>query len=562
MAREKGIEPATSTVTGWHSNQLSYSPAPFAIANIRVCFIKIPLKRVFFKRGGGYFFKKTLLGGARVEKSRQTMYVSSGHRHPHGVVAGRHGKNSCLKSVRPDMGEQFRKSSSVSERGGASSPDALSAYLRNVGELPPLSVADQSELWRSIDAATDVLRRELFRFGFVAGEISRLIGSCLDFEASPSDFFMPSSLPESGDKCSPAAVEELRKWRNGIEKALRSVTKDFRGAGEKAARRREELVRELSRFAVNSELLEEYFNIAVDYVKLAVPGWDGRTARLPGSAAAESVPEATRNFVEERFALPLDGVFSSVAGLFAAHEHLISLRQRMIESNLRLVISIAQRYRNRGLPFDDLIQEGNLGLLRALERFDFKLGHRFSTYASWWIHHGVSRATAEQVRIIRLPAHMINSISAMNRAEQRFLQLHGREPENAELAAMLELPVARVSAIKKMSCQTISLQTPLGGDGEGNELEAIIADDESSDPVREYARKVLYGKLYEVLDMLPERERQIIILRFGLFDQPRLALADISARLNLTRERVRQLEKKVLETLRSPAKLKYLDGGL
>lgn len=472
-------------------------------------------------------------------------------------------KEVPAKPVQPDMGEQVRKSFSVSERGGGSSSDALSAYLRNVGELPPLSVADQSELWRGIDAATEALGRELFRFGFVATEISRLIGSCLDFEASPSDFFMPSSLPERDDKCSPATVDELRKWRSGIEKALRGVTESFRTGGEKSERRRDALVRELGKYAVNSELLEEYFNIAVDYIKLAVPEWDERTARLPDPAAAEKIPEATRLFVEERFALPLEGVLSSASGLISAHEHLIALRQRMIESNLRLVISIAQRYRNRGLPFDDLIQEGNMGLLRALERFDFKLGHRFSTYASWWIHHCVARATAEQVRIIRLPAHMINSISAMNRAEQRFLQLHGREPENSELAAMLELPVARVSAIKKMSCQTISLQTPLGnGDGDGDALETIIADDESSDPVREYARRVLYGKLYEVLDMLPERERQIIILRFGLFEQPRLPLSEISVRLNLTRERVRQLEKKVLETLRSPAKLKYLDGGL
>ena len=259
--------------------------------------------------------------------------------------------------------------------------------------------------------------------------------------------------------------------------------------------------------------------------------------------------------------MPCAEVRREVSALCAAHERLMLLRKRMIESNLRLVISIAQRYRNRGLPFDDLIQEGNIGLLRALERFDFQLGHKFSTYATWWIHHNISRATAEQVRVIRLPVHMINSLTAMNRAEQRFIQVHGREPGIAELAAMLELPVARVSALRKMSCQTISLQSPLGFEEDENPLESIIADDESNNPMRQYERKVLYEKLYEVLGTLPERERQIIILRFGLFDQPRQPLADISARLNLTRERVRQLEKKVLETLRSPAKIKYLEGG-
>jgi len=444
-------------------------------------------------------------------------------------------------------------------RGGAASPDALSAYLRSVGELPPLSVAEQSALWNDIGEATDAVRRVLFRFGFVAAEVVRLIDGCLEFESSPYDIFLPSSLPAREDKTSPEVMTELRKWRGAVERARLDIAKHFREPSDRLEKKRGDLVRLLEKYALNSAQLEELFDISASYVRLAVPSWDGASKRFP---AAEDIPEATRDLVEERFALPLVEVFSGVASLISAREALHKLRQRMIESNLRLVISIAQRYRNRGLPFDDLIQEGNMGLIRALERFDCKLGHRFSTYASWWIHHGVARATAEQVRIIRLPAHMINSISAMHRAEQRFLQLHGREPESSELAAILELPVARVSAIKKMSCQTISLQSPLGDPEDEETLESVIADDESSDPIREYARKVLYEKLYEVVGMLPERERQIIILRFGLFDQPRLPLSDISVRLNLTRERVRQLEKKVLETLRSPAKIKYLEGGL
>ena len=439
------------------------------------------------------------------------------------------------------------------------SQDALSAYLRRVGTLPPLPPSEQDELWRGIDEAADALRRILSGFGFVSGEFIRLLDMCLEFEAAPADFFVPSSLPEVNERCSSTTLERFRIWRDDIA-ALRAERKRlFRDDPEAGAALRERMSALLLRYPINIERIEEYYHVAIEYFRLLTPEADRVS---PPPSAESEVPAATERLVCERFMLPRAEAAAASARLAAAHKRLEELRRRMIEGNLRLVISVARSYRNRGLPLDDLIQEGNLGLLRALERFDFKLGHKFSTYATWWIHHRVSRAVAEQARIIRLPAHMISSIGAMHRAEQRFVQLHGREPLSRELAAMLELPVARVNAIRKMSCQTISLQSPLGSDGDENPLETIVADDEAHDPVRDYARRVLYNQLYEVLNTLSERERQIVILRFGLFDQPRRSLGDISLRLNLTRERVRQLEKKVLEKLRSPSRLRYLDGGL
>lgn len=440
------------------------------------------------------------------------------------------------------------------------SPDALSAYLRRIGALPPLTPREQDGLWRSIDEAAGELRRELSVFGFVSGEFIRLLNACLEFEAAPSDFFLPSSLPETNDKCSPVTLEEFRKWRDEIAALRAEQKKRFASSPETVGELRKRMSALLVRYAVNAERLEEYYQIVVEYSRLLFPGWNGKS--VPVRAPSETLSsEAVERLVCGRFMLTPAEALDAAGRVFSARERLNALRHRMIESNLRLVISIAQRYRNRGLPFDDLIQEGNLGLLRAMGRFDVKLGHKFSTYASWWIHHDISRATAEQVRIIRLPAHMINTITAMNRAEQRFIQLHGREPQIQELAAMLELPVPRVNAIRKMSCQTISLQSPLGAGDDENPLESIVADGEENDPVRRYERRVLYEQLYSVLNTLPERERQIVILRFGLYDQPRCSLNDISLRLNLTRERVRQLEKRVLEKLRSPSKIKYLDGN-
>lgn len=426
---------------------------------------------------------------------------------------------------------------------GEASGDALGAYFRMVGALPPLAVEAQASLGTAIDDATGELRVLLTGFDFVIADILKQIDRCWRFEASPADIFMPSSLPEANAKSSASTLDALRAWRKKLEAVL--------------TKSRDERQSDLPlRYPVNACCLEKYYSAVTRAVAVL---------RLESSDAPDDgneLAEAALAEISARGSGDPQGWARVHSALVAAHEKLLGLRMKMVESNLRLVISIARRYRSRGLPFDDLIQEGNIGLLHALERFDFKLGHKFSTYASWWIHHCISRATAEQVRIIRLPVHMINTITAMNRAEQRFIHLNGREPEMTELAAMLELPVARVNAIRKMSCQTISLQSALGEDEDSGMLEDIVADDETNNPMARYAHKVLFQKLYEVLETLPERERNIIVMRFGLYGQPRLPLNEISAKVNLTRERVRQLEKKVLETLRSPSKIKYIEGGL
>ena len=244
-----------------------------------------------------------------------------------------------------------------------------------------------------------------------------------------------------------------------------------------------------------------------------------------------------------------------------SRDRLDALNRRMAEANLRLVISIAGKYRESTVPLNDLIQEGNLGLMVAVRRFDFKLGNKFSTYAGWWIKHYILRALAEQSRVIRLPRHMIQAIQNMNKAEQRFIQTEGREPEIEELAAVLEMPLARVSALRKMAAQSISLQAAVDPEDEnGTSFEDLIGTGEKDEPWRNYARKVLNDKLNEMLNTLPERERQIIVYRFGLCGETPLPPSEISARLNLSRERVRQLESKVIAQLRSQEYLKFIDG--
>jgi RNA polymerase primary sigma factor len=201
-----------------------------------------------------------------------------------------------------------------------------------------------------------------------------------------------------------------------------------------------------------------------------------------------------------------------------------------------------------------------MGLMRALEKFDFKLGHKFSTYASWWIKQNITRAIAEQSRIIRIPVHMVKTIVTINNAEQRFIQEHGREPSTDEIAIIMELPASRVSAIQKMARQSVSLQAPIGNDDDGSVMEDILTDIESEDPMQNISSKVVREKLHELLGTLSEREQQIIIMRFGLLGFKTMTLLEISEHFQLTRERIRQLEIKIINKLRSPAKLKFFDG--
>ena len=198
------------------------------------------------------------------------------------------------------------------------------------------------------------------------------------------------------------------------------------------------------------------------------------------------------------------------------------------------------------------MQEGNIGLMRSLEKFDFNLNHKFSTYASWWIRQSIGKAIAEQFRVIRIPAHMVSTIAAINRVEQRFILEHDRMPEVDEIASVLEMPPARVSAIRKMARQTISLQSPLSVDDNGSSLEDVLPDEQVIDPAKNVSDETVKRQLEKLLAALSERERTILTMRFGLLGENVRTLQEISEHFNISRERVRQLEMQTLNKLRTP----------
>ena len=232
-------------------------------------------------------------------------------------------------------------------------------------------------------------------------------------------------------------------------------------------------------------------------------------------------------------------------------------RQRLAEANLRLVVSIAKRYVGRGMLFLDLIQEGNLGLIKAVEKYDYRKGFKFSTYATWWIRQAITRAIADQARTIRIPVHMVETINRLIRIQRQLLQELGREPSPEEIAEAMDIPVEKVREIQKVSQEPVSLETPIGEE-EDSHLGDFIQDENVQVPAEAAAYTLLREQLDEVLDTLTERERQVLRLRFGLDDGRARTLEEVGREFHVTRERIRQIEAKALRKLRQPSRSRKL----
>lgn len=289
---------------------------------------------------------------------------------------------------------------------------------------------------------------------------------------------------------------------------------------------------------------EEEVDVDMEKIDLSVP--DGI-----------SIEDPVRMYLKEIGKVPLLSAEEEVELAKRMSEGDEEAKKRLAEANLRLVVSIAKRYVGRGMLFLDLIQEGNLGLIKAVEKFDYQKGFKFSTYATWWIRQAITRAIADQARTIRIPVHMVETINKLIRVSRQLLQELGREPMPEEIAAELDMPVERVREILKISQEPVSLETPIGEE-EDSHLGDFIQDDNVPVPAEAAAATLLKEQLNEVLDTLTEREQKVLRLRFGMNDGRARTLEEVGKEFDVTRERIRQIEAKALRKLRHPSRSRKL----
>ena len=297
-------------------------------------------------------------------------------------------------------------------------------------------------------------------------------------------------------------------------------------------------------FEPDIEDLEEVENIKLDDIDI-------------GNMDGISVDDPVRMYLKEIGRIPLLSFDEELDLAKRILENDEEAKQKLAESNLRLVVSIAKKYVGRGMLFLDLIQEGNMGLIKAVEKFDYTKGFKFSTYATWWIRQAITRAIADQARTIRIPVHMVETINKLIRTSRHLLQILGREPTPEEIAEEMEIPVEKVMEIQKIAQDPVSLETPIGEEDDSH-LGDFIPDDESPAPHDSAAYTLLKEQLEEVMSTLTPREAKVLKLRFGLEDGKARTLEEVGKEFQVTRERIRQIEAKALRKLRHPSRSKRL----
>jgi RNA polymerase primary sigma factor len=453
--------------------------------------------------------------------------------------------------------------------------DPVQMYLRQMGKVPLLTREQEVEICKRIEEGETEARRILFGFGFTGKEHIALAEKLLsDPPRERFDRVIVDKKVESRATHLTVLRRLVRRARE-LDQKLDKAYDQCRPSGSKPAAPR--FLKNFQRlhvalqacypkFYYKPKVAEEIMVVsdnAADQIRCTLRSIEElEKRRTSASKKSQLSAERAKLAALEKFVrMPHQQFLAEHAAMKKAATRADDAKCEMAAANLRLVISIAKKHTNRGLSFLDLIQEGNMGLMKGVEKFEYQRGYKFSTYAIWWIRQAITRAVADQARTVRIPVHMIEVINRLMRVQKRLMQELGREAEPEEIADELNLPVERVRAILKMAQQSVSLQAPVG-DGDDASVGDFIEDKKAANPSDVTSYSLLKDTLSDVLATLTERERKIVEMRFGLVDGYERTLEEIGRQYNVTRERIRQIEAKALRKMRHPTRLRHLQGFL